>query len=362
MADPEYWRKKEVYYYSEYKKLVKSFWDRLRPARFNREETTLREAMNGAFGAAIGLSSHHEGRAILEDEDLRANEEFKYWEGRRDYYRRETVRIEGESKDLEIGPRLSYGDDEAKRFWKRLKSTFSRIKPPDRQYEDLSHLLMTPPQSPTTSTSKKRARRSSAAPEHRPLTRNARGNTNVIGCVRESNGTGGAVENTTTAGEGVDRRSSRSVGRRESKNAYRHRTKGAMVKPSYNQTLTQEPRNGLRTPNSGNSSNGQGASGSDRDYSSRLRNRPAVRDLSRAKARTGPFLATANAYLTPDSPHSSKVGGHKRYKRMQGSTQSKRRSNRDGAYRGSKSVSQVVDPISSRLRSSGIRLDEELRS
>lgn len=346
-SDPEYWRRKEKYYYSEYEKLVKSFWDRLRPARFNREETTLREAINGAIGAAIRLSSYREGRAILEAEDLRKNEDFKHWESRRDYYRRETINIEGESKDWGIGPRVIYHDDKAIRFWDRLETTFSRIKPPDRQFEDLSHLLTTPPRSPTPSTSKKRARRSSTATGHRPVTTNARGTTNVVGCAKESTDTGSAVGNIMNAGDGVDGRSSRSTGRRESKNAYRCRTKGAKIRPSHEHTLAQGPPNGLSTPDSGKSSNGRGAGEDDRDC------------YPRAKARTEPRLNTPNAYLTPESPQSSKAGVHKRPRRTKSSTRSKRRSNKDGAYRGPRSVSQAVDRVSSRLRSSGIRFDEE---
>ncbi len=338
-SDPEYWRKKEKYYSSEYEKLVKSFWDRLRPARFYREETTLREAIGGAFGAAIGLSSHSEGRAILEAEDLRENEkDFRYWQGRRDCYRGETIKIEGPG----IGPKVSYGDEDAIRFSNRLLSILSRIKPPDREFEDLSYLLTTPPRSPTASISKKRARRSYLATGHRPVTKNISGITN---------GTGGAVKNTTAVGASLVRRSSRSAGRRESKNAYRRRTDAVKVKPSHEPIFAQGPPNGLTTPNCGHSSNGAGED--DRDCHSRIRSRAAVRGPSRAKARPEPCLNTPKPYLTPESPQSSKAGVHKRPRRTKGS---KRRSNRDGAYRGPRSVTQAVDPVSSRLRSSTIPL------
>ena len=354
-SDPGYWRKKEKYYYSEYEKLVKNCWDCLRPARFNREETTLREAINSAYGAAAVLSFCREGRAILEAEDFREDEEdYKYWEGRGAYYRSETIRLEGETKYRGIGSRVVYGDNDSIRFGDCLQSTFSRIKPPDRQFEDLSHLVTTPPRLPTALISNKRARRSSTATRSRPVTKNARGTTNVVACGRESNSTGGAVENTTTTGEGVDGRRSRSAGRRESKNAYRRRTNGAKVRPSREHTLVQGPPNGLTTPESGKSSNGRGAGEDDRGCYPRLRNRAAVRGLSRAKARIEPCLNTPDAYPTPELPQSSKAGVHKRHRRTKGSTRSKRRSNMDCTYRGPRSVPQAVDPVSSRLRSSGI--------
>lgn len=356
-SDPEYWQKKEKYYNSEYEKLVKSFWDRLRPARFNREETTLREAMNGALEAATDLSCHREGRAILEAEDFCENEkDFKYWEGRRDFYRSETIKIEGGVK-IWIGGKIIYGDDNGQRFWDYLQSTFSRIKPPDRQFEDLSHLLTTPPQSPNASTLKKRARRSSTALGHSPVTRNAGDKMHIIGRGRESNSTGSVV--TTIADKGVDRRSLLSTGRRENKNAYRRRTKGTISRVSHEHTLAQGPPNCLTTPDSGKSSNGRGAGQDDKDYDPRFRNRAAVKGLSRATTRSEPCLNPPNAYLTPESPHSSKAGVHKRTRRTKGSTRSKRRSNRDGAYCEKRLVSQAVDPVSSRLRSSWIRLDEE---
>lgn len=79
-ADPKYWLNREEYYYTEYKKLERKFWDRLRLVRFNREEITLREAMNGAHWGACLLSHYHEGRVILETENPGENEEnFEYW-------------------------------------------------------------------------------------------------------------------------------------------------------------------------------------------------------------------------------------------------------------------------------------------
>ena len=235
-ADPKYWKEKKKYYYFEYMRLVKSFWDRLRPSRFNREETTLRAAMNRVFGAASHLSCYPEGRAILEAEDLHKNEDFKYWEGRRDYYRSETIKIEGGPKHW-IGPKLLYSDDDSNKLCKRLESTFSRIKPPDQQFKDLSHLLMTPPRSPIALTLKKRAWQSSMAPGHHPMIKNASGIMNVIGCGKESNIIKSAIKNITNAGKGVNGRSLRNAGRHKSKNVYRHCTKGATVRPCHEQIL-----------------------------------------------------------------------------------------------------------------------------
>ncbi len=72
-------------------------------------------------------------------------------------------------------------------------------------------------------------------------------------------------------------------------------------------------------------------------------------------ARSKSYPQSQNAYDTPDSPEEPKTRVRERHGRK-ATTQLKRLRDRDGTYHGSRSASQPVDPISSRLRSSGHRL------
>ena len=349
------------------------FWDRFRPVRFIREEITLREAMECAPNDARLVSYYHEGRVILEAEDPGEKEEdFNYWLDRANFYRREWLRLERGYKDRWIKDPEYRQEREEKslddqfeesrcwdRFQDRLKTTLFRKMPPKRQFKDLSYLLTTPPESSTVSTPKTRAHRSPMATGRRPVTRNARSNANVTKRRKETNDTRRAVAGNTNTGKGIDRQSSRTTERRKGKNAYRRRTQGAKAEatsPAQERNLARTPPNGLTTPDSGDSIKGRPAGEDRRDCSTQSTGRAAAR--GHARMRPGSYFYAQNAYVTPDSPQSSRVGVHKRPRRYKGSTRSKRRSNRDGSYRGSRSVLQAIDPVSSRLRNSGVRLDE----
>lgn len=91
--------------------------------------------------------------------------------------------------------------------------------PPKRQFEDLSYLLTTPPESWTVSTPK------TTATQHGPIDIPTT-STNVTGCGRGSNGIRRAVASTMNTGEGNDRL------RRKSKNAYRAKAKARSLAQS----------------------------------------------------------------------------------------------------------------------------------
>ena len=312
-TDPEYWRRKEREYNTAYSALPK--------------ESALERAKRHAHTNLKKLATFPAGKRLLEAEDHGASaEDPEYWRRRERYYWNEHERLRQEFWD----------------HWKPIQ--FDRSP----THEPSSYSIT--PETSVASAPKTRLRRSSRAKQC-PTTTSIRSIGKTTQYNKEINRTQMTIASNLNSCSGtLKMKGARSRERRKRKDVYRRQ--GAQVVATKPKPLSSEhplPRSlpyGLATPSSGGSRSGRLA-----------RSIGLTAVTYPAGARSKSYPQSPNAFRTPTLPKQPKarVGEHSGRK---ATTRLKRLRDRDSTYHGSRSASQPVDPISSRLRSSGRRLHE----
>ncbi|KAL9124462.1 MAG: hypothetical protein Q9217_006207, partial [Psora testacea] len=382
--EPQYWLARVRFYKAEYERLEEDDYNRasrsMTPAFYQPEsldETELDCVKRQARSAAENLARFPAGKAMLDAED---HGEFgtdpEYWRRKKKEYWAAYAAIPKESA-LERAKRHAYTNRKSWPhslrvwLWWKLKimellrwtlnigerggnTTGTSIRGFGKTIHfdwilspEPSNYSTTPSEASIASTPKTRPRRSSMT-KRRPTTRSIRTIRSTPQHRKETNGIQVAID---------EMKGARSTGRRKSKGAYRRqraqvvKTKPQRLLPEH--SLPQSPPNGLATPSTGDSRSRRPAAQNDWDRPARSTGHKPV--IQPPGARSKSYLQSQDAYDTPDSPEEPKTRARERHRRK-ATTRLKRLQDRDGTYHESRSVSQPVDPISSRLRSSGHRL------
>ncbi|KAI9748689.1 MAG: hypothetical protein M1835_001734 [Candelina submexicana] len=382
-ADPNFWFARAAYYQVEYEKLEEEDYNRasremtpefIHPDLFGENE--LDRAKCSAENAARYLARFPTGKALLEAEpyvDSITNPE--YWWSKEKLYGAQ-LKAELEKTALE---RAKHSADEIVRklvtfpagkalieaedhgdsatdpeYWSRKEEyywdQYRRLK---QEYWDRwkrIHLegASTSPMSLNVSTPTTRVRQSSGISEgHTTMTTRS--------TARRRKGTDplqlGANEKTPNSYDSSNRaRDGRCKGRRKSKNKYRrenaHVVERKPPSPPPSSSAAQKSPNGYASPKS-DESRTRGSTTQERYEGPAHKVTDVCLDGRQRKA----HLLPHDPYVTPSSPDFSIVRS-RQLRKPKGAARQKRRRNADSIYRGTRTILQSIEPISSRLRSS----------
>ena len=314
ITDPDYWRSKKKLYSAQLK--------------VELERTKLERAKRSADSRARDLATFPAGKALLEAEDHGDSAtDPEYWWSQKNYYEAEYEKLK-------------------KEFWERWKCT--HLEGGETPLESLEG-GESPPEALNTFRPKTRARKSSAPIERRSA-RVTRSNT------QRGKGTdrplSGAIASNPNLNASINKTNdTRSTGRRQQKNKYRHQNAHVAERkppsPSQACAVAQRPYNGYVTSRNDNPRTQRLTAKKVCKGSTQQRHHKVTDEISVWEQKKS-YSQSQNLFATPNSPDFSTVRARQRRKRKDVARQ-KRRSDGNSTYLGSRTVSQ---PISLRLRSS----------